>query len=116
MFELAKSANLALRFLLELCALGALGYWGFVVGGSAFTKILLGIGAPLLAAVIWGLFVSPKAAVPLDLPLRLMPETLVFGSAVAALFATGHPILAVVLLIVAAVNRTLVLAWERQHP
>jgi hypothetical protein len=27
--ELIKGANLALRFLLELFALGALGYWGY---------------------------------------------------------------------------------------
>ena len=112
MLTLAKSANLALRFLLELCALGALGYWGFMVGENGFVKILLGIGAPLLAAVVWGLFVSPKAAVPLELPLRLVPEALVFGSAIVALFATGHPVLAVALLVVAAVNRVLVLAWE----
>jgi hypothetical protein len=29
-----KDANLALAFLLELCALAALGYWGFVTGCS----------------------------------------------------------------------------------
>lgn len=112
MFTLAKSVNLFVRFLLELCSLGALGYWGFVVGGSAFVKILLGIGAPLLAAVVWGLFVSPKATVPLNLPLRLAPEALVFGSATVALFATGHAVLAVSLLIVAVINRILVLVWE----
>jgi hypothetical protein len=111
MFTLAKSANLLVRFLLELCALATLGYWGFAVGESVFVKILLGIGAPLLAAVVWGLFVSPKAAVPLELPLRLVPEALVFGSAVVALFATVHPLLAVALLIVATVNRALILAW-----
>ena len=33
MLEVIKAANLALRFLLELCALGALGYWGFKTGG-----------------------------------------------------------------------------------
>ena len=112
MFTLAKSTNLLVRFLLELCALGALGYWGFAVGESMLLKILLGIGAPLLAAVVWGLFVAPKAAIPLDLPLRLIPEILVFGSAVLALFATGHPVLGTSLLVVSVVNRVLVLAWE----
>ncbi len=96
-----KAANLVVRFLLELCVLGALGYWGFVVGGNLFVKILLGTGAPLLAAVVWGLFVSPKAAVTLELPLKLVPEALVFGSAATALLHTGHPVLAVALLIVA---------------
>jgi len=112
MLTLSKSVNLLVRFLLELFALGTLGYWGFAVGGSVFTKILLGIGAPLLAAVVWGLFVAPRAAVPLKMPLRLVPEALVFGSAILALFATGHPRLGTSLLIVAAANRALVLAWE----
>lgn len=77
-----------------------------------FIKILLGIGAPLLAAVVWRLFVSPKAAVPLDLPLRLVTEALVFGAAVAALFATGHSVLAACLTLAAVINRILVIAWE----
>jgi hypothetical protein len=109
---LAKSANLFVRFLLELFALGALGYWGFVSGGNPFVKILLGMGVPILAAVVWGLFVSPKAAVPLAMPLRLLPEALVFGAAAAALFATGHPVLAAGFAVVAAVNRLLVISWE----
>jgi len=109
---LAKSANLLVRFLLELFALGALGYWGFVTGENVFVKAVLGLGAPVLAAVVWGLFVSPKAAVPLAMPLRLLPEALVIGSAVAALLATGHPVLAAGFTVVAAVNRLLVITWE----
>ncbi len=61
MLELIKGANLALRFLLELCALGLLSYWGFKTGGGLIAKILLGICAPLMAAVVWGVFVSPQA-------------------------------------------------------
>jgi hypothetical protein len=34
--------NLALAFLLELCALGALGYWGVRTGGGPATKVALG--------------------------------------------------------------------------
>lgn len=109
---LAKSANLLVRFLLELFALGALCYWGFASGENVFVKVFLGLGAPVLAAVVWGLFVSPKAAVPLAMPLRLLPEALVFGSAAAALLATGHPVLAVGFTVVAVVNRLLVIFWE----
>ena len=109
---LAKSTNLAVRFLLELFALGALGYWGFVSGGNTVAKMALGLGAPLLAAVVWGLFVAPKAAIPLAMPLRLIPEALVFGAAALALYASGHPTLAVIFVAIAVVNRILVLAWE----
>ncbi len=48
MLELIKGANLALRFLLELCALGALGYWGFKTGGGLAAKIGLGSAHRLL--------------------------------------------------------------------
>ena len=101
-----------MRFSLELCALAALGYWCFVVGGNQITKVVLGLGSPLLAAVVWGTFVAPKAAIPLSMPLRLLPEALVFGSATAALYGSGHPLLAACFITLAVVNRVLVLAWE----
>jgi uncharacterized protein DUF2568 len=92
--ELIKGANLALRFLPELCALGALGYWGFKTGGGALAKIGLGVGAPLVAAVAWGVFVSPRAPVQLPGPMSLVLQVLVFGAAAAGLAATGHRTLA----------------------
>lgn len=54
-------ANLTVAFLLELCALAALGYWGLRTASGPATKAALGIGAPLLAAVLWGLFAAPRA-------------------------------------------------------
>ena len=53
MLELIKDLNLALRFILELCALVALGDWGFKTGSGALAKIALGIGTLLVAAVVW---------------------------------------------------------------
>jgi hypothetical protein len=61
MLELIKGANLLLRFLLELCVLGALGYWGFKTGSVTSTRVVLGVGAPLVAAVVWSTFLSPTA-------------------------------------------------------
>jgi hypothetical protein len=60
-----KSINLGVRFLLELCMLAAVGYWGFKTSSGWLLKTLPGIGTPLLIAVIWGSFVAPKAAYPL---------------------------------------------------
>ena len=86
-------ANLALAFVLELCALAALGYWGARTGDGPVVKTVLGIGTPLLAAVLWGLFAAPRA--PVSVPAaRLGAQLVVFGSAAAALYATGHPVLA----------------------
>jgi hypothetical protein len=63
-----KAANLGLAFLLELGGLAALGYWGYQTGTGPL-RWVLAIGAPLLLAVIWGVFLSPQATVRL-------PETL----------------------------------------
>jgi hypothetical protein len=86
--ELIKGANLALRFLWELFALGTLGYWGFKTGSGTIAKI--GLGAPLVAAVAWGTFVSPQAPVQLPGLLVLVLQVLIFGS-VAAGFGGHRP-------------------------
>ena len=83
MVELIKGANLALRFLLELCALVALGYWGFKTGSGALAKIALGIGTPFVAAIVWGVFVAARAPVALPGVVVLLLQALVFGSAAA---------------------------------
>jgi len=111
MWELIRGANLALRFLLELFALGALGYWGFKTGGRLIAKIGLGIGAPLIAAVVWGTFLSPQAPVRLPGLLVLILQALVFGLAAAGLVATGHQTLALVFVVIVTINAVLMYLW-----
>ena len=108
LLEGVRTANLALRFLLELCALVALGYWGFKTGGGLITKLALGIGAPFRAAVVWGTFLAPRAAVLTPGLLRLVLELGVFGSAAAALYAAGRPVLAWALGVHYVINRVLI--------
>ncbi len=111
MLELIKGANLALRFLLELCAMGALGYWGFKTGGGGVAKITLGVGTPLLAAAVWGTFLSPRAPVALPGALVLVLQALVFASGAAGLAATGHPKLALAFGVIVVVNAVLMYVW-----
>ena len=80
-----ESLTLLVRFLLELCMLGALGYWGFKTGDSAAMKWVLGLGAPTLAAVVWGLFIAPKATVGVPMPVWIGLQVIVFGAAALAL-------------------------------
>jgi Protein of unknown function (DUF2568) len=109
-----KGIALVLRFLLELCALGALGYWGFVTGGSALAKVGLGLGIPLVAAVAWGTFVAPKALVKVPGAVRLLVEVGVFVSATAALYVAGSTSLATALMLAYALDRVLLIAlWQR---
>ena len=114
MLELIKGTALALRFLLELCALGALGYWGFTTGGSALAKVGLGLGIPLVAAVAWGTFVAPKALVKAPGAVRLLVEVGVFASAIAGLYVAGSTRLATALMLVYVLDRVLLTAlWQR---
>ena len=65
-----EGANLAVRFLvLELGALAIAAYWGYETGDGVL-RWVLAIGAPLLVAAAWGLFVSPKAKVDVPRPVR----------------------------------------------
>ena len=99
--------NLAFAFLLELCALVALGYWGVRTGSGLVTKTALGIGALLVAVVLWGLFAAPRA--PVSVPLvGLGVKLIVFGSAVAALYTTGHRKLAIAFAVLVVANSVLV--------
>jgi hypothetical protein len=88
-----------------------LGYWGFKTGGGLIAKIGLGIGAPLIAAVVWGTFLSPQAPVRLSGLLVLILQALVFGSAAAGLVATGHRTLALVFVVIVAINAALMYLW-----
>jgi hypothetical protein len=84
-----KSLTLLVRFLLELCMLAALGYGGFESGDSAATQVLLGVGAPLLAAVGWGMFIAPKATVEVPKAVWVGLQVVLFGVAAAALAAAA---------------------------
>jgi drug/metabolite transporter (DMT)-like permease len=95
--------NLAVRFLLEIAALVAIGYWGFREH-TGILQFLLGIGLPLLAAASWGIFAVPgdrsrsgDAPVPVPGVVRLILELALFGLAAWALYDAGNPVLAFVL-------------------
>jgi hypothetical protein len=77
--------NLALRFLLELAAWAAMGYWGWARHAGVL-RFVLTIGLPLLAMVLWGTFRVPddpgRAPVPVPGWVRLLLEGANFGLAV----------------------------------
>ena len=86
--------NLALRFILELSALGAMGYWGWTQHEGP-VRWLWVIGLPLVAAVMWGTFAvlddpsrSGRSPVPTPGIIRLLLELSFFTLATIALFAS----------------------------
>ena len=98
-----KAANLGLRFLLELCLLAALAYVGLQV------NVLLAVAAPVVVAVIWGLFVSPKARLPLPMRAWIGVQIVLFGAAVIGLLVAGNVALGALFAVAVAVNLALVL-------
>jgi hypothetical protein len=111
MLTALKSGNLALRFGLELCLLAAFAYWGFRLGRGLPLKLLLGLGTPAMAAVVWALFVAPKATYPVSEVARLVIELILFGLAATALNVTGKPSLAWALAAIYVINRVLLSVW-----
>lgn len=111
MVALLQATNLGLRFLLELAALAALGWWGWRHGPNVPLKVVLAAGAPLVAAVVWGLFAAPKAAIPVPGVAQVAVQVAVFAAATLALLANGAPRLAVAFAVVAIANAALMALW-----
>jgi hypothetical protein len=102
-----KWFNLALRTLMEVGIVVALGYWGFQTGNSITTKILLGIGAPLLGFGFWGSIDFHQAG-PMSEPFRLSQELIISGLAAVAWYAAGQQALGWALGMISIVHHVLV--------
>ena len=87
--------NLVLRFVLEIVALLAIGYWGRRQATGA-ARYLLAVALPLATAVLWGACRVPgdwsasgDAPFPVPGPVRLLMEASLFGFAVWGLISEG---------------------------
>jgi hypothetical protein len=85
-------ANDVLRFILEIWALVAFGYWGLNQNFGLFNYVLA-IALPIAAAAVWGTFAVPDdpsrsggAPVPVPGAVRLVLELFIFGLAFLAMF------------------------------
>lgn len=85
--------NLALRFVLELVALGGLALLGWTLGGEGW-RLVPAIAIPVAAAAAWGTFRIPNdpgpAPVAVPGPVRLGLEIAVFGGGVLGFAVAGH--------------------------
>ncbi|RWZ64434.1 DUF2568 domain-containing protein [Labedella populi] len=95
--------NDVLRLVLELFAFVTLGVWGFVAFAFPL-NIAVGIGAPMLAILLWGLFRSPRAVFSVDVYGKSLVELLVVAAATLAWLDLGQPIVAAVYAVVAVVS------------
>jgi len=108
-----KSSNLIMTFLLELAMLAALAYWGLQTDASLPVRIALGIGTPLVVALIWARFMAPKSTRRLTGRAYLVLKFILFALAAIALVITGEPALAFVFVVMAVINQALMLVWRQ---
>jgi hypothetical protein len=113
MTETLKFLNAALAFFLELAMLAAFGYWGFHGEKGLLTKWILGVGLPVLAAIVWGMWLAPRAANRLGNVSGNLLSLVLFLCGAAALYYTGHTLLAVLFAVTAILNRALILLWKQ---
>jgi hypothetical protein len=100
-----RSVALGVRFLLELCILASFAAWAAHLQGALFEKAIIGTVLCVAAAVAWGMLLSPKRRLDSPAPVRLALEAAFFLLAAAALFDSGHEVLALALLLGAIVQR-----------
>lgn len=108
-----KAVNLGMKFLLELAAFAALGWWGGTVG-HGIVSVPIAIGAPLLAALLWGRWAAPRATRRLPLSRRVPFELGIFALAALAI-GTVSVAAGIVLAVAVAVNAALLTVlnqWE----
>jgi hypothetical protein len=110
--SILQPLNLGFRFLLEFGLLIALGYGGFQIDAIWPVRILLGLGIPLVVALIWGMYVAPNAANLIREPWRFGLEIILFGLGFTALYLTQTPRLAIIFIILFFANRLFMMAFE----
>ncbi|MFP3466188.1 YrdB family protein [Leifsonia sp. SIMBA_070] len=95
--------NDVLRFVLELFAIVSLALWGFLAWPLPW-NIVVGIGAPVIAILLWALFRSPRAVLHVDAFVKAIVEVVVMASAAFGWWDLGQPVVAVVFAVVATVS------------
>ncbi len=96
--------NLAVRLIVELLGVVFVGYWGLNASDDTATGLVLGIGAVIAFAVVWGLFLAPTATRGLNKGQKDVIGTIVLLVAAGAFALSGQPMVALIYAVVVLVN------------
>ncbi|MCT9818856.1 YrdB family protein [Microbacterium sp. W1N] len=91
----ALTAVDVLAFVAEIFAFVSLAIWGFLAWPFPW-NIVAGIGAPLLAVLVWALFVSPRAVFVVHPFARALVELMVYAAATIAWWTAGQALIGIV--------------------
>jgi hypothetical protein len=89
-----------LAFACELFAFATLAIWGFAAWPLPW-NIVAGIGAPVVAILMWALFVSPRAVIAVHPFARAFVELVVYAAATIAWWSMGHAWIGIVFGVIA---------------
>jgi len=92
MISALKWLNVGLRALMEMGIVAGLGYWGYSVGASPWSRVLLAIIVPAIGFGIWGLIDFRSTGQSAEL-LRLSAELLISGLAALSIYSVGQHLL-----------------------
>ena len=96
--------NVGIRFVVELLAVGLFAYWAWTTTGPGLIGWVFAGLAVAVFAIVWGLFLAPRANRGLSWTQKEILGTLVLLLAAAALAATGQATAAAVYAVVVLVN------------
>ncbi|MEU6999311.1 YrdB family protein [Nonomuraea sp. NPDC046570] len=114
MLSIAKGANLALMFFLELGVLASAAYWGFTLNAGLVLRIVAGLGAPAVFIAVWALFGAANGATfPLTGFARAALEIVWFGGGAALLYAAGAATPAAIFAATFIVNAIMRIVWKQ---
>ncbi len=86
----ALSAIDIVAVLVGVLAFASLALWGFTAWEFPW-NLVYGIGAPVVAILVWALFVSPRAVLAVHPFVRAVVELLVYLAATIAWWSMGQP-------------------------
>lgn len=99
--------------MLELAVLAALIYWGFATGSNIFVKIVLGIGVPLVAIIVWAVFGAPRSTRRLQGNWYWLLRVVFDAVGVVALGIAGQHVLALIFALLVLLNCILGYIWQQ---
>jgi hypothetical protein len=109
MHEVWRWSNLGVAFGMELAGLAVFAWWGWNAGSSTALRLVLAIGLPTVAAVLWGLFAAPTASYGNPVVTTVV-KIAFFGLAGLALWTHDHHILGAAFVLVVAANLVIIRA------
>jgi hypothetical protein len=103
MYEIWRWSNLGLAFLVELVGLAVFAWWGWNASSNLAFRLVLAIGLPVIAAVLWGLFAAPTASYGNPV-ITTVVKVAFFGLAGLAVWTLDHQVLGTAFVLVVAAN------------